>query len=447
MKENVKKRLSNHQIITLSFLVVIVIGALLLSLPISSSNGVFTPFLDSLFTSTSSVCVTGLVVYDTFNHWSVFGRILIILMIQIGGLGLMTIVTLVSMLLGKKIDIHERKLATQSSGSMSEGKTLKLIRKIVFGCLSIEALGALFLSFRFCNQFGFWKGIGFSVFHSVSAFCNAGFDLMGGFGDFSSFVPFSGDYFVISVIMILVVVGGIGFIVWEDIIKNRLHFSKYSLHSKIVLITTISLILSGFVLFFILEYNNTLDNMSIGKKILSAMFLSVSPRTAGFNTVPMTDLTDSSKLITVILMLIGGSPGSTAGGMKTTTIAVTVLCTITAIKGRSNTEVFKRKLADEFIRQAVAIFTVYIFVVCVSTVLISAVQGFEFVDVLYEVASAAGTVGLSAGLTTKLNEFSKVLIMILMFMGRIGILTFAMALGEKKVQAPIARPVEKIMLG
>lgn len=443
----IRNYLSNYQIFAIGFALIILIGGIILSLPVSSATGDNTPLIDALFTSTSAVCVTGLIAYDTFTHWSLFGKIVIITLIQIGGLGFMTIVTIGTILMGKKIGAYERLLVTQSSGAMSSGQVISLVKKIVFGSLLVELVGALLLSFRFCPQFGFIKGIGISLFHAISAFCNAGFDLFGRFGEFSSLVPYVGDYFVNYVIMVLITVGGIGFVVWDDVIRHKLKLSKYSFHSKVVIATSMALVLSGFVIFLVLEYNNTLSGLGFFEKITAALFLSVSPRTAGFNTVSVGDLTESSKLISSVLMLVGGSPGSTAGGMKTTTLAVMLISAVAAVRGVDETVVFKRKLEKDVIHQAVAIFTVYISVVIFSTVIISTYEGLPLIDVLFETASAAGTVGMTTGITQRLKIFSKIILMVLMFSGRIGILTFAMAVGKKRKKSHISRPTDKLMIG
>ena len=443
----IRNYLSNYQIFAIGFALIILIGGVVLSLPVSSATGDNTPLIDALFTSTSAVCVTGLIAYDTFTHWSLFGKIVIITLIQIGGLGFMTIVTIGTILMGKKIGAYERLLVTQSSGAMSSGQVISLVKKIVFGSLLVEFIGALLLSFRFCPQFGFIKGIGISLFHAISAFCNAGFDLFGRFGEFSSLVPYVGDYFVNYVIMVLITVGGIGFVVWDDVIRHKLKLSKYSFHSKVVIATSMALVLSGFVIFLVLEYNNTLSGLGFFEKITAALFLSVSPRTAGFNTVSVGDLTESSKLISSVLMLVGGSPGSTAGGMKTTTLAVMLISAVAAVRGADETVVFKRKLEKDVIHQAVAIFTVYISVVIFSTVIISTYEGLPLIDVLFETASAAGTVGMTTGITQRLKVFSKIILMVLMFSGRIGILTFAMAVGKKRKKSHISRPTDKLMIG
>lgn len=443
----IRNYLSNYQIFAIGFALIILIGGIVLSLPVSSTTGDNTPFVDALFTSTSAVCVTGLIAYDTFTHWSLFGKIVIITLIQIGGLGFMTIVTIGTILMGKKIGAYERLLVTQSSGAMSSGQVISLVKKIVFGSLLVELIGALLLSFRFCPQFGFIKGIGISLFHAISAFCNAGFDLFGRFGEFSSLVPYVGDYFVNYVIMVLITVGGIGFVVWDDVMRHKLKLSKYSFHSKVVIATSMALVLSGFVIFLVLEYNNTLSGLGFFEKITAALFLSVSPRTAGFNTVSVGDLTESSKLISSVLMLVGGSPGSTAGGMKTTTLAVMLISAVAAVRGADETVVFKRKLEKDVIHQAVAIFTVYISVVIFSTVIISTYEGLPLIDVLFETASAAGTVGMTTGITQRLKIFSKIILMVLMFSGRIGILTFAMAVGKKRKKSHISRPTDKLMIG
>lgn len=439
--------LSNYQIFAIGFALMILIGAVVLSLPISSATGDITPFINSMFTSTSAVCVTGLIAYDTFTHWSLFGKFVIIILIQIGGLGFMTLVTIGAVLMGKKIGAYERLLVTQSSGAMSQGQVISLVKKIVFGSFLVEFIGALILSFRFCPQFGFIKGFGISLFHAISAFCNAGFDLFGRFGEFSSLVPYAGDYLVNYVIMGLISVGGIGFVVWDDVTRHKFKLSKYSFHSKIVLSTSAALVLSGFVIFLVLEYNNTLSGLGFFEKITAALFLSVSPRTAGFNTVSVGDLTESSKLLSSVLMLIGGSPGSTAGGMKTTTLAVMIISTVAAVRGSDETVIFNKRLAKDMVHQAVAIFTVYISVVILSTIIISTYEGLPVIDVLFETSSAAGTVGMTTGITQELSSFSKIILMILMFSGRIGILTFAMAVGQRRKKTYISRPTDRLMIG
>lgn len=442
-----KLKLSFPQIIVFGYLIIILFGGLLLSLPLSSRNGTWSPYINSVFTATSATCVTGLVLYDTFVHWSLFGQIIILILIQIGGLGFMTIITLLSLFLRRHIGLHERKLLMQSAGSLKIGGIIRLIRRIAFGTLIIEGLGTIILATRFCPQMGFWKGVYNALFHSVSAFCNAGFDLMGKFGKFSSLTTYRSDAVVNLTIIFLIVIGGIGFIVWNDIITYKHHYKKYQLHTKIVLTSTFVLVIGGAILFFLFEYNSSFAGLNSYEKVLAALFQSVTPRTAGFNTVEMSELSESGHLLTMIFMFIGGSPGSTAGGIKTTTFVVLMMGAVASSKHYSHINIFKRRLDESIVKEASAIATLYLFVVLACTMLICFIQPFSMKDVLFEVISAAGTVGLSAGLTTSLNNISKLIIMFLMFGGRVGGLTLALLLAEKKVNVLINRPVEKILIG
>jgi len=311
------EKLTYPQLIALGYLLLITIGTLLLSLPISSKKQLSIGLINALFTATSATCVTGLVIADTYAQWSLFGQLIIISLIQIGGLGFMTIVTLFSFLLRRKIGLKERGLLRESVNTMYVGGIVRMIRNILIGTLLFEGLGAILLSIRFIPRMGLAEGIYNGIFHSVSAFCNAGFDLMGKYGEYSSLISFSNDAGVCLTIVMLIIIGGIGFFVWDDIIKNKLHFKKYKLHSKIVLSMTAILILSGTVGFYIFESKNLLNEMPLYEKITASVFAAVTPRTAGFSTVDVAALTPAAKLLTMLLMFIGGSPGSTAGGIKT----------------------------------------------------------------------------------------------------------------------------------
>ncbi len=443
-----KLKFTYTRTIVLSFALLILIGTILLTLPVSSRSGTPTPILNAAFTATSATCVTGLVAYDTYTHWSLFGQIVIITLIQIGALGFMTVISLFSVLLKKKLSVYERRLLMQSESSMGLSATLSLLRRIITGTFAIEFIGAVLLSFRFCRQFGFKEGIFNAVFHSVSAFCNAGFDIMGKREKFSSFTTYADDPLVCLTIMALIVIGGIGFLVWSDIAEHKFNFKKYSLHSKIVLTTTAILLTGGTVLYMIFEEGHTLNgSQSFGGKVLRAGFMSVSTRTAGMNTIDLTKLSDSSEVVTLILMLIGGSPGSTAGGLKTTTLAVLVLSTVAAARHDTHPSVFKKRLSSDALSNASAIFVIYMTAVLTAVMIIACFQNTETTTIAFEVVSAIGTVGMSQSLTPTLCGLSKLIIMALMFGGRVGGLSLLLFLAEKRKNVPLDRPQEKILIG
>lgn len=446
MLDKIKVHFTYTRIIASGFLGVILAGSILLCLPISSKSGTWTSFIDSLFTAASATCVTGLVVYDTFLHWSLFGQIVILILIQIGGLGLMTVVSLLFIFLKKNISIHERKLLKESAGNLGMSGIIILVKRIASVTFILEGLGAFVLAIRFCPRMGFTEGLYNAVFHSIAAFCNAGFDLMGKYGEFSSLTTYSDDIVVNITIMLLIVIGGIGFLVINDILKEKFNFKHYSLHTKIVLTATISLIIGGALLFYIFEHNNTLNGLSDKDKILAAFFQSVSPRTAGFNTVDIGSLTDSGNLLIQILMFIGGSPGSTAGGIKTTTFVVLISSAICASKNASHINLYKRRLEDNIARRACAIVVLYLSAVLISTLIICAVQDLAIKNVSFEVISAIATVGLTTGITPALETISKIILIIMMYGGRIGALSMGLAIAEKKNTAPVNRPVEKILM-
>ncbi len=440
-------KLTYTQVIAMGFLAIILFGAFLLSMPFSSRSGAATPFINSLFAATTSTCVTGLVVYDTYTHWSIAGQIIILSLIQIGGIGFMSVATFLAIVLKRRIGLRERRLIMESANTMNIGGVVALMRKILIGTLIIESLGAIALSIKFVPEMGLGVGIYNGIFHSVSAFCNAGIDIMGKYGQFTSLTRYSDDVLVNITIMLLIIIGGIGFIVWSDISKNGIHFGKYQLHTKIVITTTCTLVFGGAILFYLLERNNQLAGMGIKETILASLFQSVTPRTAGFNTVDIGGLTEGGSLLTIILMFIGGSPGSTAGGIKTTTLVVLFLGVIASSRNTSDLNIFKRRLEDHTQRKASSIFVIYITVVLISTMIICAMQPFTLRQVLMEVVSAIGTVGLTAGITPTLNTLSKLIIILLMYGGRVGGLSLALVLAEKKENVPIQRPVGKIIIG
>lgn len=438
-------RLTYTQSIAIGFVLMILVGAFLLSLPVSSRTREWTPFLDSLFTSTSATCVTGLVVYDTYTHWSFFGQIVLLFMIQIGGLGFMTLMCFFAIVTKKHMSLHQRKLVMQAAGHVQLGGVITLVRKILIGTFLFEGVGMVLLATRFCPKMGFWEGLYNALFHSVSAFCNAGFDLMGRYSKFSSLTVFHSDLVVQGVIMSLIVIGGIGFFVWTDIWKWGLNFKRYALHTKMVLSMTIFLILFGWTAFFVLEYNGALAELTLGEKILNALFQSVTTRTAGMNTFDLAPMR-GGLVLSVVLMLIGGSPGSTAGGMKTTTVLITLLSAIATITGKKSVTIFKKRIGDETIKQAGAILSIYLALILTATVLLVAIEPVTMSEAIFEVTSALGTVGLSTGITPTLSMFSKIILMLLMYAGRVGGYTFVLIFATERARPDVERPVEKVLV-
>lgn len=440
-------RINQAKIIAFGFLLIIAVGTLLLTLPIANRAGVWTSPLTALFTATSASCVTGLVVVDTCMNWTVFGQIVILVMIQIGGLGFMTIGVFFSVFLRRRIGLRERGLLQESVNTLQIGGVVRLTKRIIKGTLLFEGIGALLLTIRFASKMNFFKALYFGVFHSISAFCNAGFDLMGYTGEYSSFVSFYDDVLINLTLIMLIVVGGIGFIVWDDIKRNGLHFKRYSLHTKIVLSATIILLSGGALLFFIFENNALFSEMSPGGKTLAALFSSATARTAGFNTVDTAALSTPSKLLTIVLMFIGGSPGSTAGGIKTTTIVVLLVYMLSTIRSSRGSNLFGRRIAEDTIRKAATVIMVNLFLAITAALIISAVQPLSFEDVIFEVVSAIGTVGMSTGVTRELTSISQIVIILLMYCGRIGSMTFALSFLERKSVPPVQLPVGKITVG
>lgn len=442
----IKKHLTYTRIIALSFICIIMIGSILLTLPVSSRDGTSTPFINSLFTAVSSTCVTGLSVYDTYTHWSLFGQIVILCMIQIGGLGFMTIIAMFSLIIKKGMTLHERRLLMQSAGSIEMNGINKLLKIIFAGTFIFEFIGAVLLSIKFCQQMDFGKGIWYAVFHSISAFCNAGFDLMGQFGG-TSFASYVDDPFVNITLIFLITMGGLGFIVWNDLLQNKFNFKKYTLHTKIVLVTSAILLFGGTVIFFFTEKNHAFSDMSIPQRLLASFFQSATTRTAGFLTVDQSELSNSGSILSMILMLVGGSSGSTAGGIKTTTFAVFLISNFCFARNNDNIVVFKKRLDSSLVKQASSIFCVYISSVIISAFIICMLESFDIRSIFYEVISAIATVGLSMNMTSSLGTVSKIIIIILMYTGRIGALSMVMVLAEKKERVPLERPVGKIMIG
>ncbi|MBQ6820031.1 MAG: Trk family potassium uptake protein [Clostridium sp.] len=439
-----KVNLNGVQILSLGFLTLIIIGAIILSLPISSQSGEATNFLDSIFTSTSAVCVTGLTTLDTSTHWSMFGQTVIMILIEIGGLGFMSFTVLISLILGKKITLRKRLLMQEALNTFSIQGLVRLVKYVLILTVSVQFFGALLLSTQFVPEYGLYKGLFYCIFHSVSAFCNAGFDLFG-----TSLLDYSSNNVVILVVSALIIIGGLGFTVLLEIYEFK-GIKKLSLHSKLVIITTITLIVGGTLLMFIFEYKNpdTLLNMSIKDKFLNSFFAAVSPRTAGFFSVPTDNMTLAGKFFTIILMLVGGSPGSTAGGLKTVTCGILVLTVISVIRGREDVEVFGRRFTKELVYKAFTIVFIGIFSVIGVTMILSYTEvGATFVDLLYESSSAFATVGLTLGLTPKLSSIGKILIILMMYMGRVGPLTVMLALTKKHKKSGYKYPEGKILIG
>ncbi len=443
-----KVKINSIQIIALGFAATILVGALLLSLPIASRDGNPLVFTDALFTATSATCVTGLVVYDTYTQFTLFGQIVILCLIQIGGLGFMTVATFFFMMIRRKIGLAERGLLMESVNAFQIGGVVRLVRRVLIGTAAFEGLGALLLAIRFCPQMGLGTGIYYAIFHSISAFCNAGFDLMGRISPYISLIPYQSDALVNLVVMALIVLGGLGFVVWNDVAEHRWRYARYQLHTKIVLLATFLLIVVGAVLFYILERDNTLAGMAPGGKVLASLFQSVTPRTAGFNTVDMSALTEGGTTLTMLLMLIGASPGSTGGGIKTTTIAVILLATISYIRNTDDINVFHRRLESGILKRAYCSTTIYIALSIVGVFLVITAQGLSIKDAAFETLSAIGTVGLSTGITRELNTFSRIIMILLMYCGRVGSLTLATAIMERiSKKTNFRNPEEKIIIG
>jgi trk system potassium uptake protein TrkH len=441
------RSLTRSQIIAMSFMAVILVGALLLTLPVSSRDGEWTPFINSLFTATSATCVTGLIVYDTYVHFSTFGQVVIMLLIQTGGIGLMTLVTTVTVLMRRKIGLQNRMLIMESAGTVTLSGIGHLVKRIVAGTLMFELAGAILLSTQMIPVLGFGRGIFASIFHSVSAFCNAGFDIMGQISPGTSLGVFYDNVVVNLTIMMLIIIGGIGFFVWSDVAFCKFKARRYELHTKLTLVTTGILIVLGWVLFFVFEYHHAFSDMPVPKKLLAALFQSVTPRTAGFATVDMNKLSESGSILTVLLMFIGGSPGSTAGGIKTTTIAVIFLSTLAYTQTDHDVTIFHYKIEEKMVRRASAIAFIYALMVLASTLVICAIEPCSMRQVFFEVVSAVGTVGLSMGITSSLSAISKLILITLMYAGRIGGLTFIVILSRKNIPALVTRPTGRIMIG
>lgn len=443
IKRKRRRKITSFRIIILSFFMLIMLGTFLLMLPISSRRGSITAFSDALFTATSATCVTGLVVKDTATYWSVFGQGVIFILIQIGGMGVITIGLTVMRASGMKIGLWHRSTMQESIAAPHIGGMVRFTSFIVKTTVLIELIGAALLFPVFCADFGAAKGLWYSLFHSVSAFCNAGFDLMGTREPFSSLTSYSGNIYVNCIIMLLIVAGGIGFLVWGDIKTYKHRFTRYSLQSKIVLLTTSILIVLPALYFFFNEYGS----MGFSERSVSSFFQSVTTRTAGFNTQDLTNMSESGSILMIVLMLIGGSPGSTAGGMKTVTFAVLFMSAITVFSRKRDVQCFKRRISDDTVRNAGVVFFMYLFLFLVSGAVISKFEHIPLVASLFETSSAIGTVGLTLGITTKLRMLSKAILMMLMFFGRVGGLTLIYAVLPSSGSKNSRLPLENISIG
>lgn len=443
-----KKQFSPFQIIIIGFLFVILMGSFLLMLPISARNGNPVPFSDALFTATSATCVTGLVIHDTATFWSPFGQAVILLLIQTGGMGVVTIAVSVTAISGRRIGLAQRSIMQEAIAAPALAGIVRLTGFILKATFLIEFFGAVLMLPVFLKDFGMVKGIWYAVFHSVSAFCNAGFDLMGSRELFSSLTSYHGNAVINVAIAGLIVIGGIGFITWDDIRCKGIHVRKYRMQSKVILITTALLIVLPFLFFFFEEFTKPVWADLSGKdKFWAALFQSVTPRTAGFNTVDLSLFSESGQLILTMLMLIGGSPGSTAGGMKTTTVAVLFLTLLAVFRRNEDAECFGRRIEANIIKSAATVLLMYLTLFLAGGILISCIEDLPILPCLFETASAIGTVGLTLGITPQLGEVSRAVLMALMFLGRVGGLTFVFAAFSNRGRHLSKFPKEKITVG
>lgn len=448
MEKNKRNRLTSAQVIILGFMSVILLGALLLCLPIATQSGERASFVDALFTATSSVCVTGLVVHNTATFWSGFGQVVIMLLIQIGGMGVVTVAVTFAMISGRRIGLMQRSTMQEAISAHHVGGIVKFTGFILKFTFLIEFIGAALLACAFCPEFGLARGLWYGLFHSVSAFCNAGFDILGIDAPFVSLTAYADSPLVNLTIMGLIVVGGIGFLTWQDIKTNRWHLRAYRMQSKIILATTALLIALPTLFFFIFEFRGgEWANASVGDRLLASAFQAVTPRTAGFNTVDLAAMSEAGQSVMIFLMLIGGAPGSTAGGMKITTAAVVLLSTLAVFRRRETIRCFGRRIEEGVLRDALAILLMYILLFFFGAMAISLLEDLPMMACLYETASAIGTVGLTLGITPQLGVVSQLILISLMFFGRVGGLTliFAALSGTRQYAARL--PKEKITVG
>ncbi len=441
-------RVSPARVIIFGFLLLILLGTGLLMLPCSTREWGGAAFSDALFTATSATCVTGLVVHDTASYWSGFGQLVILLLIQVGGMGVVTMAVAIFMFSGKRIGLKQRWVLQESISAPQVGGIVRQTRFILKTAFAIEGAGAAALAVRFCPELGLRQGLWYAVFHSISAFCNAGFDLMGVKAPFSSLTGYTGDLIVNLTIMLLIVVGGLGFLTWGDLFAHRLHFREYRLQSKLILVTTAALLLFGFLFFLLYEFRlPQWAGMSPKESVLAAIFQSVTPRTAGFNTVELSRISEPGQLLTILLMLTGGSPGSTAGGFKTTTLAVLLLSAAAVFRKRRGAQCFGRRVQDGVLQNACAVFMLYVLFFLAGGILICAIDQVPLMDALFETASAIGTVGLSLGGTARFSMASRMILVFLMYVGRVGGLTLVYAVLAGNGASASQFPQEHITVG
>lgn len=442
-----KKKNSTLKFIALSYVLLIFTGALILIIPAATKSGKSISFFEALFTATSAICVNGITLFDTFTHFSLLGQLTILVLIQIGGIGFMTIASMFLMITGRKIGLWSRGALSESISAFQVGGIVKLIRRVVFATLIFEFLGAILLAIRFCPDLGVGTGIYYAIFHSISAFCNAGFDLMGRFSEFGSLMPYKTDILVNLTISFLVIIGGLGFVVWNDIYERKFKFSQYKLHSKIVLIATLVLILLGTFVFYFFERNLSMANDSENNKWLISFFQSVMARTAGFSTVNISTLSEGSTFFTILLMLIGGSPGSSAGGIKTTTAVIILMSAVSYLKNSEDVNILKRRLDISASKKALSTLVFYLFFIAIGIIIILMSQNLSLSKVAFEVVSAISATGLSTGIVADFTTVSKAIIMVLMFIGKIGSLTFASIFANNTEKIYTRFPEEKVTIG
>ncbi|MBQ8003111.1 MAG: Trk family potassium uptake protein [Clostridia bacterium] len=435
------RKLSYSRIIAIGFMTMILLGTVLLMLPISSQKGEWTAFSDAFFTAVSAQCVTGLVVVDTATYWSLFGQIVIILLIQTGGLGFISIGVFFTIMLRRKLTLSQRSLFQESMNTLEVSGTAVFTKKIMLWVFIVESVGAVILTLCFMRTEPFFKALYYGIFHSISAFCNAGFSTIEG-----NLMSYSGDYVVNITVMALVTIGGLGFIVWDDVYKNKLNFKKYRLHTKIVLLLTVAITCIGALLLYISEKNTVLSGMSIPQAVTASFFNSVTSRTAGFNTVDLAQLSEAGKFIMMIIMFIGGSPGSTAGGIKTTTFMV-IIAFLFANFTHTEPKMFGKRFEDDAVKKATAVMSTNLVLIVMATVALSLISDFAMGDIAYEAVSAMSTVGVTVGITDKFNLTGRFILAGLMYLGRIGSLTFAVSFLEKKKKVSIGYLPENISIG
>lgn len=442
-KKKKRSHITSAQIIILGFLFVILMGSFFLMLPISTRDGVGASFLDALFTATSATCVTGLVLHDTAAYWSTFGQGVILLLIQIGGMGVVTVAIAIAVISGKKISLMQRSTMQEAISAPQIGGIVRMTKFILKMTFLIELIGAVLLSPVFCKDFGLLRGIWYAIFHSISAFCNAGFDLLGIRSPFSSLTAYAAVPLLNITIMLLIIIGGIGFATWADIRTHKYHFKRYRMQSKVILTVTATLILMPFLYFFFFEFTE----LAPEERFWGSLFQSVTPRTAGFNTLDLTCISEAGLMLIIILMLIGGSPGSTAGGMKTTTIAVLCASAAAVFQEKEQAHCFGRGLSYAVIRNAAIILLIYIVLSFGGAMVISSIEEIPLLSALFETSSAIATVGLSLGITPSLSSLSRIILIGLMFLGRVGGLTLVFAALREKEFTGFKYPEEKITVG